>query len=215
MSHAAAFRRWLSAFTPARRTALGSPRRRARVRTVAGRLVLEQLEDRMVLSNFVVTSLNDSGPGSLREAIDSANATTSSVIDFAVTGAIDLVSQLELTANITIAGPGSEKLTVEPASANQNSFGIFSIGSDVIVRISGLTIANGATTVEGGGIFNAGTLTVTDCDFNNDSSPEAGGAIANSNAGTLTVANCTFNNDFISGGDPNLTRNSMGWAAPS
>src|SRR5262249_40351951 len=49
------------------------PARGRRVGNLAP-LLLEALEDRLALSTFVVTSTADAGPGSLRQAILSANA---------------------------------------------------------------------------------------------------------------------------------------------
>ena len=182
MLHSAVFRRWLSAVAPARRHAAGTPRRPARCRTARRGLVLEQLEDRTVLSpvSLVVTSLADSGLGTLREAITTANGDTSNayIIDFAVTGAINLTtsapdlsnnttSALDLSNNITIQGPGAGNLTVQRAT--DLPFGIFVIDTGWTVSISGLTIANGATPTNGGGIFNFGTLKVTNCTLDNNS----------------------------------------------
>ncbi|MDE5962283.1 MAG: pectate lyase, partial [Duncaniella sp.] len=48
-----------------------------------------------------VTNLNDSGPGSLREAL---SGTKAKIIVFDVSGYIDLRSQLNVTSNTTIAG---------------------------------------------------------------------------------------------------------------
>ncbi len=44
-------------------------------------VVLEDLEGRQLLSTFTVTSTNDSGIGSLRQAIISSNATTGSAVN--------------------------------------------------------------------------------------------------------------------------------------
>jgi hypothetical protein len=52
-----------------------------------------------------VTTLNDSGPGSLRNTI--AAATAGDTINFAVTGTISLTSgELVVNKNLNIVGPG-------------------------------------------------------------------------------------------------------------
>jgi hypothetical protein len=61
------------------------------------------------LATLTVTSLADSGPGTLRAAIQTADASQSGnfTIDFAVTGKVDLQSVLpDLANNISIKGPG-------------------------------------------------------------------------------------------------------------
>lgn len=49
---------------------------------------------------YIVTNLKDRGPGSLREAVSKPNRT----VVFAISGTIELESQLRTAANITIAG---------------------------------------------------------------------------------------------------------------
>ena len=72
----------------------------------------EILEDRVVLSQIglTVNSLADSGPGSLRAAIltaDAGRASDKFAIGFAVTGVIDLQSPLpDLNNTIAVQGPG-------------------------------------------------------------------------------------------------------------
>src|SRR6516225_6219946 len=50
---------------------------------------VELMEDRTLLATFAVTNTDDSGPGSLRQAILDSNAATggTNVIDFAISGA--------------------------------------------------------------------------------------------------------------------------------
>src|SRR5438552_486830 len=82
----------------------------------------EILEDRVVLSQIglTVSSLADSGAGTLRAAILTADAGTHSdhfTIGFAVAGTIDLQSPLpDLNNSIAIQGPGPGSLTVERAA---------------------------------------------------------------------------------------------------
>ena len=59
----------------------------------------------VMAASFAVTSLSDSGPGSLRAAITSANANTGSTITFGTTGTITLSTPLPgLVAQMTIDG---------------------------------------------------------------------------------------------------------------
>jgi hypothetical protein len=102
-------------------------------------------------ATITVTNTNDSGPGSLRQAL--AVAYHGDRITFAVSGVIRLTSGGLLVAkNVTISGPGANQLSID---GNQEP-SVFSV--DTIATISGLTIRNGSA-----GIFNAGTSTVSNC----------------------------------------------------
>src|SRR5437899_10259399 len=80
------------------------------------RPTVEQLEDRNLLSTFTVLNLNDSGPGSLRQAVLDANARPGSdAIAFAhgLSGPLSLTGgELPITDDLTIRGPGEGRLTV-------------------------------------------------------------------------------------------------------
>jgi hypothetical protein len=151
------------------------------------------LEDRWLPSTLTVTSLADSGPGTLRAAIQTADASQSgnSTINFAVTGTIDLQSVLpDLANNITIKGPGASSLTVERAAGASSNFWIFNVLSRQTVSLSGLTVANGTN----GGIQNGGTLTISSCTVSDNSDPVDGG-ITNGIGGVLTVSGCNISNN--------------------
>src|SRR4051812_26014553 len=61
---------------------------------------------------ITVTNTNDSGPGSLRQAL--ADANDSDTINFAVSGTISLTSsELLVNTSLTISGPGAGVLTVD------------------------------------------------------------------------------------------------------
>jgi predicted outer membrane repeat protein len=157
---------------------------------------LDALEDRWLPSTLTVTSLADSGPGTLRAAIQTADASQSGnfTIDFAVTGKIDLQSVLpDLANNISINGPGASSLTVERAASASSNFGIFCVDWRQTVSLSGLTVANGTE----GGIGNDGTLSVSNCTVtgNSDFVFEAGGGIDNAPAAALTVSDCIISNN--------------------
>jgi len=108
-------------------------------------------------ATITVTNTNDSGPGSLRQAL--ANANNGDTINFAVTGTISLTSgELVIGKNVTIAGPGANRLSI----GSVQEFGppyTFHVVSGKTVTISGLTI-----TGHGGGILNdEAILTVSNC----------------------------------------------------
>jgi hypothetical protein len=167
------------------------------------RPALESLEDRLAPAAFVVASTSDSGAGSLRQAILSANALggDNTIVLSGVHGTISLNSPLaNLSSNLSIVGPGRNLLTVQRGTASATpSFGIFHVTQGATVSIVGLTIANGSA-VDGGGIFNQGTLTLLDDTINGNTAGDIGGGIANgsffpSSSGTLTVIDSTISNN--------------------
>ena len=157
--------------------------------------------------SLVVTTLADSGPGSLRAAITNANTSSGGVtITFAVTGTINLLSALpQLTQSMTITGPGASSLAIDGGGAGP----VFDIGSATTVTISGVTIQHGSAGA-GGAIFNPGTLTLNSCVItgNVTLADGLGGGIWNS--GTLTVNQCTISNNRASGGAGGGTRGAGG-----
>src|SRR6266404_8664014 len=113
---------------------------------------------------ITVANTNDSGPGSLRQAlVDSHDGDT---IDFdpALNGQTILLTTAELAIakNVTIRGPGANLLAV---SRDQNApgFRIFHVAPNHTVIIQGITITHGID-VTGAGIWNDhATLTVNSC----------------------------------------------------
>jgi hypothetical protein len=109
---------------------------------------------------ITVTNTNDSGPGSLRQAL--ADANDRDTITFAVTGTIGLTSGELLVDNaITISGPGAETLAVNGNSAG----GIFPDPR------TDLTIANSTLSDNGGGsVVNYYTGFISNSTLNESSS---------------------------------------------
>ena len=148
-------------------------------------------------ATITVTNTNDSGAGSLRQAI--ADALNGDTIDFGVTGTITLTTgELLVNKGITIHGSGPDHLTVDGNHAS----GVFYVQLDGggAASIAGLTITNGnAGNGWGGGISNESSmLTVSNCTISGNSASGVfgvGGGIANddviSNA-TLEILNCTI-----------------------
>lgn len=151
-------------------------------------------------ATIMVTNTNDSGPGSLRQAL--ADANDGDTIDATgVSGTILLTSgELQiLTDGVTINGPGAGTLAVN-GNGSSRVFENFALG---YITISGLTITNGRSD-GGGGIRNSAphpniggySLTVTNCTISGSAANYGGGILGN-----LTISNCTVSgNSAMYGG---------------
>jgi hypothetical protein len=143
---------------------------------------------------LTVTNTNDSGPGSLRQALVDAN--DGDTIDFAVTGTIGLTTgELSVDKSITISGPGADNLAVNGNGTSR----VFHVAPDRNVTISYLTITNGGSFPNNGsGIYNerAG-LTVSSCTVSNNSAGLGGGIFNDGSSGyaSLQVVNSTISDN--------------------
>ncbi len=158
-------------------------------------------------ATYTVENTNDSGPGSLRTAIASADS-YDDLISFDVTGSIRLNSQLILYSGMKIQGPGADLLAVSGGGKCR----VFYIEDTTdLVKISGISIVSGNAAgydssrpggTDGGGIYNqSDNLTVSNCTFvlNN---ADCGGGMFNNNSSffsSATVANCTFHRNRATG----------------
>jgi hypothetical protein len=159
---------------------------------------LEHLEDRTVPSTLTVTNNLDSGAGSLRDTISNAKSGDTIVFAPSLDGqTITLTSgELAINNNLDIEGPGASQLAV----SGNDQFRVFDISQGFTVTLAGLTITHGqaeASTNDrggsgGGGILNAGTLTVANDVLSANQSDTHGGAISNGPAAVLTVTNSQF-----------------------
>ena len=169
-------------------------------------------------TTIVVTNTNDSGPGSLRQALAIAN--DGDTIDAAgVSGVITLTSgQLLVEKRVTINGAGADVLAVD-GNATSSVFQIGTGATAPTVAISGLTIRNaqggfgggilngsgatltitnstisGNTAAFGGGIFNSGPLTIANTTVTGNTASEGGGIYSN---GSLTIINSTISGNTV------------------
>ena len=169
--------------------------------------------------DYTVTSLNDSGPGTLRAGLADAKVTN---ICATLAGTITLSSPLQIVTPVTITGGASTIIS------GNNQVGIFVIGpssATAAIRINGFTLTNGNATTGnnvvggavwvqqgnvtlvgtsitnntatgGGGIYNSGTLLLSQCGVTNNTATTAtGGGIFNSESGILTLQGTTVSNN--------------------
>jgi Ca2+-binding RTX toxin-like protein len=148
---------------------------------------------------FSVTNTNDSGAGSLRQAVEDADAAAGAdTITFspAVTGAIVLTSgEISIDdAALTIQGPGASRLAIDGNNASR----LFTIpGGDAnrTTVISGLTLRNGNAGSGSGGAIRmtgtGGTLTLSDSVVSGNEAGDDGGALYTAD-GTVNALNTVF-----------------------
>jgi uncharacterized repeat protein (TIGR03803 family) len=143
-------------------------------------------------STLTVNNLNDSGGGSLRDAIYNAN--WGDKINITVNGTLTLTTgELAIGKSLTITGPGSNLLTVN--GNNRSRVFLIMPGSIFLpgptVTISGLTIANGLAQGGAGGCGGSG----------GGGAAGLGGGMFIGKGATATLKNLFFQNNSAVGGN--------------
>ncbi|MBL8182549.1 MAG: right-handed parallel beta-helix repeat-containing protein, partial [Blastocatellia bacterium] len=146
-------------------------------------------------ATFTVTNTNDSGVGSLRQAVlDSNTATTPDTIvfdaSFNVPRTITLLSAITINPTnadaTTITGPGANLLTI----SGNNAVGIFNVSAGDSAAFSGMTlIAGNVASGSGAAINSQGSISVTAVTFSQNADPAID---VNGSATTSTITNCNF-----------------------
>jgi len=157
-------------------------------------------------STLTVTKTGDTSDGicdvdcSLREAIAAAVSGDSITVP-AGTYTLTLGSQLTIDKSLTLNGAGSGDTIVQAATeravANFSVFNITASGDNV--AISGVTIQHGnpigsCPTDGGGGVYNRGSLTLTNSTVSRSAAYCAGGIY--NNRGTVTLVNSAVNGNI-------------------
>ncbi|MBX7106483.1 MAG: hypothetical protein K1X57_20580, partial [Gemmataceae bacterium] len=154
---------------------------------------------------FVVVNNNNSGAGSLRQAVaDAGTLPGIDVIGFDTTGfsssTITLTSgEITLSDGVVITGPGAGQLAISGNNASR----VFNVNAAVSVVISSLSIVAGTSTGSGGGLVNslAGTITLDRVTLANNKATGNGGGIANLSTGSITIQDSwLFGNSSGAGG---------------
>jgi hypothetical protein len=160
-------------------------------------------------SLWTVINDHDDGPGSLRYAV--VNAAPGDTIRFALHphSLIELQSTLVIDKDLAILGTDPKKLLVARSfEGGTPSFRVFTVNAGT-VTLAGMTILNGRannpdgmTDNLGGGIFNRGTLTVSNCVVTRNEAPTEGGGTGFGggifSTGPLTILNSTFSDNTAS-----------------
>lgn len=149
----------------------------------------------------VVTNTNDSGPGSLREAVTQANIFTGTItFNLPLPAVITLQSALPtLNRNIAMTGPGANQLTVRRDSApGTPAFRLIEVSSGFSVTLTGLTLSNGLIVNDSGGaILNNGALTLNQCAVTGSQAGLGGGIYS---PGPLTLNGSTISGNIADAG---------------
>ncbi len=158
-----------------------------------------------IVASTLVTTTNDSGAGSLRQAVQIANlSSTASLITFTNTLSgqrILLTSgQIGLSNNMTI---DASALASPVKLDGNNASRILFVKSGVNVTLNKLLLTNAMAgtglSARGGGIYNFGTLTLNQCEFWKNTA-QLGGGLFNEQ-GNVTLTNCfLFGNHSLTDG---------------
>lgn len=148
-------------------------------------------------TTYPVTNTNDSGAGSLRQAIQDANASPGAdTINISASGTILLASPLPaISEEVAIQGPGAGQLIVD----GSHTYRVFDITASG-VSVSGLTVQHGrAAGAEGGGLrSSAGLLLSNVAVLSNTASSGGGGLYV---AGDLELIDGIFRNNRNTNGN--------------
>jgi predicted outer membrane repeat protein len=168
---------------------------------------IEQLEHRQLLATIAVTTLEDSGEGSLRAAITTASE--GDTIDLTqVSGNLILQSEIAIDKGLTITGPGREKLSL----SGNNVTRIFNISgsSTAPITVSNLTFSSGRAD-NGGAVYTnwPGELSFDRTDFTYNSSTNNGGAICVASGPVSISRSRLYHNTTASAGGAIVSRGNM------
>ncbi|SHG48452.1 right-handed parallel beta-helix repeat-containing protein [Geodermatophilus nigrescens] len=156
-------------------------------------------------SGTAVTTTADGGPGSLRAAVQAANAAGSGTIvlsartyRLALAGADDVAAtgDLDVTGHLVVEGRGA---TVDAARLDR----VFDVKPGASLTLRQVTVTGGAVSgtpsatggASGGGVLNAGTLVVDRSTVTGNTATRAGGGIEATAGSTTTVTRSTLSHN--------------------
>ncbi|WP_032684742.1 Ig-like domain-containing protein [Pseudomonas syringae] len=137
------------------------------------------------LATFTVTSTSNTGTGSLREAL--TNAQNGDIVTFSTGMTVALQSQLVVSKNITIDGDLNNDGVADVTLDGQNRTSVIRVNSGVTATLDGVIITRGVASTAGAS--SGATIAASDA---------LGGGI--NNAGNLTLRNVTVTANSAAGG---------------
>lgn len=138
---------------------------------------------------------SSAGSCTLRASIDEANALVGADTVSLPSGKYLLWGgMLAITDDLTINGAGADRTTV---SGNRKAR-VLSVASAAAVTLTNLKVQNGSDPL-GGGVYNAGTLTLGDVMFSSNRAPNNGLGGGIYNDGTLQLTDVTFSRNYATG----------------
>jgi energy-coupling factor transporter ATP-binding protein EcfA2 len=149
-------------------------------------------------SSTTVTTLQDSGPGSLSQVIQSTAPGSVITFDPSLQGTIYLNNKdLDIDNDLTIIGPQNQQITISNHNS-KNGYKVH-IHANATVTFENLRFSN-STVQQSTFIDNEGNLTLNNCIVDHNASYYNGGGII-SYSGSLTLINSTVNNNRSYGGN--------------
>ncbi len=152
-------------------------------------------------TELVVTNLDDSGPGSLREALALiADDGTITFVAGLAGGTLTLTSgQLTIDSSVTVDASGAAPVTISGGGASR----VLQVQADAVVSMNDLVIRDGVAAPQGGGILNYGDLSlervIVTANTENSSGPASfelgGGGIYNGDGAVLNLTDSTVSDN--------------------
>ncbi|MBX7106635.1 MAG: hypothetical protein K1X57_21350, partial [Gemmataceae bacterium] len=143
----------------------------------------------------LVVNTNDSGVGSLRQAIVDTNALPGAdtiVFDIPAGGTIILQSELSITGSVAVQGPSAKNISISGGGTVRLFNSDLAASSDSI-SLSNLSLINGKVTGAGAAIFVGNeSWALSGCTITGNSASTVGGAIRVGGYGSLSLSNCTL-----------------------
>ncbi len=194
-------RRLSLAAWPIRKSRCKSTHSRPDRRRHQRRLQSEPLEDRRLLAVFTVSNLDDTGAGSLRNALIDANGNgEDDTINFSVSGTIDIMSQLPAITDDVIIDGGNAITLDASVGTGYRLLTIDAPAGAITATLNGLTLSGASNGFEGGAIFFSGaddTLNLNRVTVSDNMGGPGGGLAVR--GGTVNIRESTFRGN--SGGD--------------